>query len=102
MKTNPNKDSQMPMRLKFSSAVMLMVLTGCSQPEAAKPAEKKVESYQGRDDTRSLQNADNIGVDGTGIQKKLDSALDKNDQRASDLDAQIDAQTGTGDPQPAQ
>lgn len=102
MKTDPNKDSQMPMLLKFSSAIVLLVLMGCSQPEAAKPAEKKAESYQGRDDTRSLQNADNIGVDGTGIQKKLDSALDKNDQRASDLDAQIDAQTGGREPEPSQ
>ena len=36
--------------------------------------------------------ADNIGYDGTGIQKKLDGALDKNDQRASDLEAQIGRQ----------
>lgn len=84
--------------MKRSSAHLIMLialtLTACSRPEPAKPAEPEAGSYQGREDTRSLQNADNIGYDGTGIQKKLDGALDKNDQRAADLDAQIDAQTG--------
>lgn len=84
------------MKLLLAAYAMLIVLTltACSRPEPVKTAESDTTTYQGRDDTRSLQNADNIGYDGTGIQKKLDSALDKNDQRAADLDAQIDAQTG--------
>jgi hypothetical protein len=85
-----------------STALFLLaslVLNACSRPEPAKSAEPEAGAYQGREDTRSLQNADNIGYDGTGIQKKLDGALDKNDQRAADLDAQIDAQTG-GDQAP--
>jgi hypothetical protein len=88
-----------------STALFLLAsffLNACSRPEPAKPAEPEAGAYQGREDTRSLQNADNIGYDGTDIQKKLDGALDKNDQRAADLDAQIDAQTGSGDPEPAQ
>lgn len=92
--------------MKRCSAHLIMfialTLTACSRPEPSKPAEPEASAYKGRDDTRSLQNADNIGYDGTGIQKKLDGALDKNDQRASDLDSQIDAQTGGGEPEPSQ
>lgn len=84
--------------------VLLAVICACSKPA---PSEKPAEAdsaYQGREETRALQNADNIGYDGTGIQKKLDVALDKNDQRADELNKQIDAQTGGGDihdpPQP--
>jgi hypothetical protein len=88
-----------------STALLLLasfVLNACSRPEPAKPAEPEAGAYQGREDTRSLQNADNIGYDGTGIQKKLDGALDKNDRRSADLDSQIDAQTGGGDPDSSQ
>lgn len=69
----------------------ILLIAGCSSPTA--PEAKDAEKYQGREETKSLQNADNIGYDGTGIQKKLDKALDQNDQRASDLNNQIEAQT---------
>jgi outer membrane biogenesis lipoprotein LolB len=92
--------------MKAASRALLLlaglVLNACSRPEPAKPAEPEAGAYQGREETRTLQNADNIGYDGTGIQKKLDGALDKNDQRSADLDAQIEAQTGSGEPKPTQ
>ena len=80
----------------------VLILAGCINPNPPMQNAEDVEKHQGREETKSLQNADNIGYDGTGIQKKLDGALDKNDQRAADLDAQIDAQTGDSQAQPEQ
>lgn len=72
---------------------MVLILAGCVNPNPSAKNAEDSEKYQGREETKSLQNADNIGYDGTGIQKKLDKALDQNDQRASDLNNQIEAQT---------
>ena len=73
---------------------MALMLSGCTSPEPPAPKDQEPAKYQGRDDTKSLRNADAVGYDGAAIQKKLDGALDKNDQRAADLQKQIDAQTG--------
>jgi PBP1b-binding outer membrane lipoprotein LpoB len=72
---------------------MALILAGCVNPNPSTENSEDAEKYQGREETKSLQNADNIGYDGTGIQKKLDKALDQNDHRASDIDAQIEAQS---------
>lgn len=83
---------------KISAVLLALLITGCGDPEPSDTAPEKVEGYQGRDDTRSLRNADAVGYDGAAIQKKLDAALDKNDQRPADLDAQIEEQTGDASP----
>lgn len=84
--------------MKITSVILLpslvLMLAGCSRPAPPEAKPEDAAKYQGREETRALQNADNIGYDGTGIQKKLDAALDQNDQRAADLNSQIDAQTG--------
>ena len=73
---------------------MALMLAGCTSPEPSAPKDREPGKYQGGDDTQSLRNADAVGYDGAAIQKKLDAALDKNDQRAADLDKQIEAQSG--------
>lgn len=78
----------------ISAVLLALLMVGCGDPEPSATVPEKVDGYQGRDDTRSLRNADAVGYDGAAIQKKLDAALDKNDQRAADLDAQIEAQAG--------
>ncbi len=84
--------------MKIASQLILLsfaaLLAGCVNPNPPAQNADGAEKYQGREETKALQNADNIGYDGTGIQKKLDAALDQNDQRAADLNSQIDAQTG--------
>lgn len=75
-----------PISLLF---IVILGASGCGKPEP-----QAADAYQGRDDTKSLRNADAVGYDGAAIQKKLDAALDKNDQRAADLDKQIEAQSG--------
>jgi PBP1b-binding outer membrane lipoprotein LpoB len=83
--------------MKITSHIAMLatalLLTGCVNPNPPVQTAEDAEKYQGREETKALQNADNIGYDGTGIQKKLDKALDQNDQRAADLNNQIDAQT---------
>ncbi len=71
-----------------------LILAGCVNPNPPVQNAQDAEKYQGREETKALQNVDNIGYDGTGIQKKLDSALNQNDHRATELNNQIDAQTG--------
>jgi hypothetical protein len=78
--------------------IVILGASGCGKPEPAKSEPQAADEYQGRDDTKSLRNADAVGYDGAAIQKKLDGALDKNDQRAADLQKQIDAQTGDAPP----
>ena len=76
--------------------VVLSALSACSanEPPPAAPAETT-----GRPETKSIQ-ADAVGYDGTAIRGKVDAALDQNDQRAADIDAQIDAQsTGAETPE---
>ena len=73
---------------------LMISLTGCINPNPPVQDAKDKEKYQGREETKALQNADNIGYDGTGIQKKLDTALDQNEQRAGELEQQIENQTG--------
>ena len=78
--------------------IVILGASGCGKPDPAKSEPRAADAYQGRDDTKSLRNADAVGYDGAAIQKKLDGALDKNDQRAADLQKQIDVQTGDAPP----
>lgn len=73
---------------------LAFLLAGCVNPNPPVQESKDEKKYQGREETKALQNADNIGYDGTGIQKKLDKTLDQNEQRAGELEQQIEAQTG--------
>lgn len=82
----------------ISLPIMLFIgLTGCSNSPPPEAVPENAAGYQGRDDTETLRNADAVGYDGAAIQKKLDGALDRNDQRAADLQKRIDAQTGDAD-----
>jgi hypothetical protein len=78
---------------------MALMLAGCTSPEPPAPKDREPGKYQGRDDTQSLRNADAVGYDGAAIQEKQDAALDKNEQRAADLDQQIEAQSGDAETQ---
>jgi hypothetical protein len=73
---------------------MALMLAGCTSPDPPAPKDREPGEYRGRADTKSLRNADAVGYDGAAIQKKLDAALDKNEQRAAGLDQQIEAQSG--------
>ncbi len=48
---------------------------------------------QGREETQGIRNTEAIGYAGDAIADKVDTALDANDQRKEQLDAEIDAQT---------
>ncbi|MBP6533563.1 MAG: hypothetical protein KAZ45_01095 [Arenimonas sp.] len=86
----------------MTKAIRLLIflyigVTGCSNSPPPEAEQENSAGYQGREDTQSLRNADAVGYDGAAIQKKLDAALDKNDQRAADIDAQIEAQSGSAE-----
>jgi hypothetical protein len=61
---------------------------------ACGPGEAPVtESSEGREETRSIRNTEAIGYAGDAIADKVDSALDANDQRREQLDAELDEAT---------
>lgn len=76
----------------------ILALCACSAP-APPPAANTQTQDAGRPETKSIQAADAVGYDGTAIRGKVDTALDQNDQRATDIDAQIDAQSAEPDTQ---
>jgi hypothetical protein len=71
-------------------------VAGCGGDDAD-PDEpgRQVESRagEGREETRGIRNAENIGYSGNAIGAKLDQALDTQDNRPADLERQIDQQT---------
>ena len=78
------------MRIVF--ILSILALSACSAPTPPQAANTQGQDA-GRPETKSIQAADAIGYDGTGIRGKVDAALDQNDRRATDIDAQIDAQS---------
>lgn len=73
-------------------SLCILSLSACSAPTPS-PAANTQGQDAGRPETKSIQAADAVGYDGTGIRGKVDAALDQNDRRATDIDAQIDAQS---------
>lgn len=74
----------------------ILVLGACNSPPA--PEDTQTEDT-GRPETKSIQGVDAVGYNGTAIRGKVDAALDQNDERISEIDAQIDAQSGDGETQ---
>ena len=60
-------------------------LAGCSssnQPQSGG-------TYQGREETKTLEAASAAGYDGTAIRKYVDNTLDKNDDHNQELDKAV-------------
>lgn len=75
--------------MRKSCLLMPLLLVACGVP----PDDREpVAAPEGRAETQNIRNTDAIGYGGTGIANKLDAALDANDRRRDELDAQLDAQ----------
>lgn len=70
--------------------LLLVGLTACGKKPAlpTKPGEP-----QGRVETEAIRSVEALGYSGEGIARKVDGALDANDQRKAELDKAIDAQS---------
>ena len=79
------------MNTKLALLLLIGALSACSprDEDQKKPAEK----YQGREETKHISDTDAVGYAGTPVRKKLDKALDQNDQRKDELDKAIDQQS---------
>lgn len=71
--------------LYLCAALLGSVVSGCG-----KPPEEGAVADTGRKETRSLEAVDSIGYAGSGVRKKVDTALDANDERTDTLDQAID------------
>ena len=70
-------------------ALGALLLSGCGRREE----DTGKVSDHGRKETRSIEAADVVGYDGKAIRKKVDKALDTNDQRVDQLNKEIDQQS---------
>lgn len=77
--------STMVMAMAMCGALLLALAAGCGPRD---PDSGKV-SDDGRKETRSIEAADTVGYEGKAIRKKVDHALDLNDQRTDELDKAI-------------
>lgn len=67
-------------------AALMLAACGSSEP----PPERQ--QAEGREETRGIRNTEAIGYAGDAIADKVDAALDANDQRKEQLDAELEAQ----------
>jgi len=75
-------------RILICAAAIVAALAAC------KPREEETGkvSDTGRKETRSIEAVDDVGYAGSAVRKKVDKALDTNDNRVDQLDDQIDSQ----------
>lgn len=71
-------------------ACLLAALAACGDGTTDTPAAASGEG--GRPETANIRATEAIGVDGQAISKKVDAALDANDQRKDELDKALEAQ----------
>jgi hypothetical protein len=69
---------------------MALLIVGCNGPDQDnRPAPQ---AQAGREETQGIRNTEAVGYAGDAIADKVDAALDANDQRKEQLDAEIDEQ----------
>jgi hypothetical protein len=78
-------------KLVVMTMVGAMALAACSPRDEDQAKKPKVPA--GREETKGLSNVDAIGYSGTPVRRKLDKALDENDQRKEVLDQAIEQQS---------
>jgi hypothetical protein len=71
--------------LLLGAAIVLAACGSSSQEEETRASAAE----EGRDETRLIRNTENIGVAGNAVGRKLDGALDANEQRSDQLDQQL-------------
>lgn len=76
----------------FPALVLLTLLSACNPPPEDENGKRKSRAGEGREETSTIRNTENIGYSGNAIGAKVDQALDTNDNRKADLDKQLEAQ----------
>lgn len=76
--------------MRFVPLLLLATLLAACEDRDPPPP---MEPLEGREETQSIRNTEAIRYAGDAIADKVDAALDANDQRQRQLDAELDAQT---------
>ncbi len=76
------------MRTIVPAVLLAGLLAACGSSEP--PPEPR--ETEGRAETQGIRNTEAIGYSGDAIGDKVDAALDANDQRKDQLDAELEAQ----------
>ena len=79
----------------MNTKLVVMTMVGAMALAACSPREEdqKPKVPEGREETKGISNVDAVGYSGTPVRKKLDKALDENDQRKEVLDQAIEQQS---------
>ncbi|MGQ0530921.1 MAG: hypothetical protein ACT4PG_14175 [Panacagrimonas sp.] len=64
-------------------------LSACVAP-VGEDGQRESRAGEGRDETATIRNTENLGYSGNAIGGKVDAVLEINDNRPADLDRQID------------
>ena len=75
----------------MAAIVGAMAIAACSPRDEDQKTQPQ--KYQGREETKHIGDVDALGYAGTPVRKKLDKALDQNDQRKDQLDQAIEQQS---------
>lgn len=71
---------------------LLTGLAGCVAPEG-EDGQRESRAGEGRDETATIRNTENLGYSGNAVGGKIDGVLQLNDNRPADLDRQLDQAT---------
>lgn len=73
--------------------VAALALTACNDADPDKPGRQvKSRAGEGREETKLIRNTENIGYAGNAIAKKVDKAIEINEDRPEELDKRLDGQ----------
>ena len=78
--------------IRWSTAALLLVLSACSPPPEDENSKRKSLAGEGREETSTIRNTENIGDSGNAIGAKVDQAITTTENSKAEMDRQLEAQ----------
>lgn len=80
-----------PTRLP-AAALLVLLLAACNPPPEDENGKRRSLAGEGREETRTIRNTENIGYSGNAIGAKLDQAITTTENSKAEMDRQLEAQ----------
>ncbi len=78
--------------IRWSAAALLLVLGACTPPPEDENGKRKSLAGEGREETSTIRNTENIGYSGNAIGAKVDQAITTTENSKAEMDRQLEAQ----------
>lgn len=79
-------------RILLPAAALLVVLSACTPPPEDQNGKRKSLAGEGREETSTIRNTENIGYSGNAIGAKVDAAITATENSKAEMDRQLEAQ----------